>query len=58
MEHAQGPELWLSHEAVTALERESPDVVSSIQWIQTEECFLQGIHVDGVPLKQRLWRAA
>ena len=58
MEHAQGNrELWVSDAAKAALEHESPDVASGIRWVRTDECHLDGVHVEGVPVKQRLWRA-
>jgi class 3 adenylate cyclase len=53
MQNGMGAELWLSDAAKQSFEEESPDLVSSINWLKTEEYVFKGF--EG---KQRLWRAA
>jgi class 3 adenylate cyclase len=58
MEHAhKGHELWVSGAAKLALEEESLATAESIRWVATDDCYLDGVHAEGVPIVQRLWRA-
>jgi len=53
MQRARGHELWVSDEAKAALQDESVAFSSTLTWVTSEECELQGI-----PGSRRLWRAA
>lgn len=53
MQQAEGSELWVSAAAKAALETESPTSAAQISWIATVEP-----EIEGIPHRQRLWRAA
>lgn len=53
MQRGKGREIWLSDATRSALERESPELAKSIDWLDCDDCQLKG-----VPQPQRLWRVA
>lgn len=52
MQQGKGAELWLSNTAKLMLEKESPTLAGSVQWLKSEDCEFKGF--EGT---QRLWCA-